>query len=35
VHGVFDLGACGFSHLELTDGKGAESILRGPAAAGF
>lgn len=34
VHGVFDLGAGGFSHLEVTDGKGAESILRGAAAAG-
>jgi hypothetical protein len=26
VHGVFDLGAGGFSHLELTDGKGAETL---------
>lgn len=34
VHGVFDLGAGGFSHLEVTDGKGAESILRGAPAAG-
>lgn len=34
VHGVFDLGAGGFSHLELTDGKGAESILRGASVAG-
>lgn len=34
VHGVFDLGAGGFSHLELTDGKGAESILRGAPPAG-
>jgi len=29
VHGVFDLGVGGFSHLELTDGKGAESLTRG------
>ncbi len=34
VHGVFDLGAGGFSHLELTDAKGAESILRGRPVAG-
>lgn len=26
VHGVFDLGTGGFSHLELTDGKGAETL---------
>ena len=25
VHGVYDLGAGGFSNLELTDGKGAET----------
>ena len=29
VHGVFDLGRGGFSHLELTDVKGAESVGRG------
>jgi hypothetical protein len=34
VHGVFDLGAGGFSHLEVTDAKGSESILRGPVEAG-
>ena len=34
VHGVFDLGGGGFAHLELTDSKGAESILRGAAVAG-
>jgi hypothetical protein len=26
VHGVYDLGAGGFSHLVLTDGKGAETL---------
>lgn len=34
VHGVFDLGAGGFSNLELTDGKGAESLTRGAPVAG-
>jgi hypothetical protein len=29
VHGVFDLERGGFSHLELTDGKGGESLGRG------
>jgi Transposase DDE domain len=29
VHGVFDLGSGGFSNLELTDAKGAESLTRG------
>jgi hypothetical protein len=29
VHGVFDLGAGGFSNLELTDGKGAETLAHG------
>jgi IS4 transposase len=29
VHGVFDLGSGGFSHLELTDKHGAESAGRG------
>ena len=30
VHGVFDLGVGGFSHLELTDGTGAETLGYGP-----
>jgi len=34
VHGVFDLGAGGFSNLELTDGKGAESLTYGAPVAG-
>jgi len=34
VHGVFDLGSGGFSHLELTDEKGAESVGRGAPVAG-
>jgi hypothetical protein len=29
VHGVFDLGRGGFSHLELTDARGAEALERG------
>jgi Transposase DDE domain len=29
VHGVFDLGRGGFSHLELTDQHGAEALARG------
>ena len=29
VHGVFDLGAGGFTNLELTDAKGAERLTRG------
>jgi Transposase DDE domain len=29
VHGVFDLGRGGFSHLELTDQHGAEALKRG------
>ena len=29
VHGVYDLGRGGFSHLDLTDGHGAEAIDRG------
>ena len=29
VHGVFDLGTGGFSNLELTDGKGAETLTHG------
>lgn len=34
VHGVFDLGSGGFSHLELTDKHGAEALERGAALAG-
>jgi Transposase DDE domain len=34
VHGVFDLGSGGFSHLELTDKHGAEALERGPPRAG-
>jgi hypothetical protein len=34
VHGVFDLGSGGFSHLELTDKHGAEALDRGVPAAG-
>jgi hypothetical protein len=34
VHGVFDLGAGGFSNLELTDGKGAETLTYGAPVAG-
>ena len=34
VHGVYDLGAGGFSNLELTDGKGAETLTYGAAVAG-
>ena len=29
VHGVYDLGAGGFSHLELTDRHGGEALDRG------
>jgi hypothetical protein len=29
IHGVFDLGRGGFSHLELTDAHGAEALARG------
>ena len=29
IHGVFDLGSGGFSHLELTDKHGAEALERG------
>ncbi len=31
VHGVFDLGRGGFSHLEVTDGRGGESLRAVPA----
>ena len=34
VHGVFDLGRGGFSHLELTDEHGAEALDRGAPIAG-
>lgn len=34
VHGVFDLGRGGFSHLELTDRHGAEALERGAPLAG-
>jgi len=34
IHAGFDLGGGGFSHLELTDKHGAESVLRGPAIPG-
>ena len=34
VHGVFDLGSGGFSHLELTDKHGAEALDRGTPLAG-
>ncbi|HYZ22955.1 MAG TPA: transposase [Rhodopila sp.] len=34
IHAGFDLGRGGFSHLELTDKHGAESLARGPARPG-
>ena len=34
IHAVYDLGRGGFSHLEVTDGRGAESLLRCTPAAG-
>ena len=34
VHGVYDLGTGGFSNLELTDGKGAETLAHGAPVAG-
>ena len=34
VHAVYDLGRGGFSHLDLTDGHGAEAIDRGAPVAG-
>lgn len=34
VHGVFDLGSGGFSHVELTDKHGAEALERGAPLAG-
>ncbi|NGM24424.1 IS4 family transposase [Roseomonas stagni] len=34
IHAVFDLGQSSFSHLELTDGRGAEALDRGAPVAG-
>jgi hypothetical protein len=34
VHGVYDLGSGGFSNLELTDAKGAETLAYGAPVAG-
>jgi len=34
VHGVYDLGVGGFSNLELTDGKGVETLTYGAPVAG-
>src|SRR3979409_1572030 len=34
IHGVFDLGRGGFSHLELTDPHGGEALARGAALQG-
>jgi hypothetical protein len=34
VHGVYDLGSGGFSSLELTDAKGAETLTYGAPVAG-
>ena len=34
IHAVYDLGRGGFRHLEVTDGHGAESLLRGAPAIG-
>lgn len=34
VHGVYDLGIGGFSHLEVTDSHGGEALDRGPPVAG-
>ena len=34
IHAIYDLERGGFSHLELTDGKGAESLNRSPPAKG-
>jgi len=34
IHGVFDLGRGGFSDLQLTDARGAESLARGKPVAG-
>ncbi len=34
IHSVFDLARGGFSHLEITDGRGGEALDRGPPVAG-
>jgi hypothetical protein len=34
LHAVYDLGRAGFSHLEITDGHGAEALDRGPVVRG-
>lgn len=34
VHGVYDLGRGGFSHLDVTDGRGGEALDRGKPVAG-
>lgn len=34
IHGVYDLGRGGFSHLEVTDSRGAEALDRGQPVAG-
>ena len=34
IHAVYDLGAGGFSHFEVTDGRGAEALDRGAPIAG-
>ena len=34
IHGVYDLGGGGFTHLEVTDGHGAEALDRGAPVAG-
>jgi hypothetical protein len=34
VHGVYDLGRGGFSHLQVTDGRGGEALDRGKPVAG-
>jgi hypothetical protein len=34
IHAVYDLGRGGFNHLEISDGRGAESLLRCAPAAG-
>jgi IS4 transposase len=34
IHGVYDLGRGGFTHLEITDNHGGEALDRGPSAAG-
>jgi hypothetical protein len=34
VHGVYDLGVGGFTHLEVTDSHGGEALDRGPPVAG-